>query len=56
MFCPIKSREKRHTCDKEECAWYDKNEQQCVIMTFSETAKDISEVAHGQRIIFTREA
>jgi len=56
MLCPMISYRRegygKIKCKKGECAWYNKNKEECCIKTFAE---NIEEVAEGQRTIFTRE-
>lgn len=56
MLCPMISYHRegygKIKCEKGECAWYNKNKEECCIKTFAE---NIEEVAEGQRTIFTRE-
>ena len=55
MFCPIMSSQSLAPCGEEKCAWYDSEMKQCIVQNFSQTFKDLSEVATGQRIVFVRE-
>ena len=53
MICPILSiKHYFEDCHKEECAWYNRNKEECCIKALSE---NMEEVAEGQRTIFIRE-
>lgn len=56
MLCPLKvmNHNQHYNCEcgKENCAWYNKNKEECCIKTVSESIEDVAE---GQRIIFVKE-
>ena len=59
MICPLKIiSHHQHcncNCEKEECAWYNKNCGKCAVATLAENSESVSEAAAGQRTIFVRE-
>ena len=59
MICPIISFQKQYVaginCQKEKCAWWNKNCGKCAIVTLAENSESVSEAAAGQRTIFVRE-
>lgn len=59
MICPIMSFQKQYVnevnCQKENCAWWNKNCGKCAVATLAENSESVSEAAAGQRTIFVRE-
>lgn len=41
-----------HECDKEECTWWNKELEQCYIVTI---ATNIDDLIKGQKTLYTRE-
>ena len=54
MICPLQSMRLNTSCacDKEDCAWWNKEMEQCCIVTIAENVDDLIK---GQRTIYTRE-
>lgn len=56
MICPIMSYHRKDVsvrmCEREDCAWYDKNMECCCIKTIADNVDDL---VKGQRIIYTKE-
>lgn len=57
MICPLLSYRKYLTmeCEKENCAWWNKNCGKCAIVTLAESSESVSEAAAGQRILYVKE-
>jgi hypothetical protein len=55
MICPLQSMRairEVHSCEKEKCAWWNKELEQCCLAVI---ATDIDDLVKGQRTLFTRE-
>lgn len=59
MICPMMSYHREHfttiSCEKEKCAWYNKDCEECALLVLAKKTDIISEAAEGQRTIFIRE-
>ena len=59
MICPTMSYHRENLtkikCEKENCAWWNKNCGKCAIVALAESSESVREAAAGQRTIFVRE-
>ena len=54
MICPMQNMRRastNHSCNKKYCAWWNKELEQCCIVTIAE---NIDNLVRGQRTIYTR--